>query len=190
MSQAEAVRALIEPVLSAEGLELFDCEVKPGLLRVAVDAHGGVDADRLAKVSNRLSHVLDERDPIPGRYTLEVTTPGLERPLRTPEHFRRAVGTLITVRTTGEPTGEAGSERRVQAVLESADDDGIVLGGRRITYDHIDRARTVFEWGPTPKPGQPSPRTGAKKTSPRTGAKKTSPRTGAKKTDNKKKAAS
>lgn len=160
MGQPEAVRALIEPVLAAEGLELFDCEVKPGLLRVTVDQPGGVDIDRLGQLSKRLSRLLDERDPIPARYTLEVTSPGLERSLRTPEHFRRSVGTEITVRTTGETEGE----RRVQGTLETVDDDGIVVvvkgappgaTRRRITYDHIDRARTVFEWGGQPKPGKP-----------------------------------
>ena len=85
--------------------------MKPGLLRVSVDGPGGVDIDRLGKLSKRLSQLLDEQDPIPSRYTLEVTSPGLERPLRTPEHFRKSVGTEITVRTTGEVEGE----RRAQA---------------------------------------------------------------------------
>jgi ribosome maturation factor RimP len=154
MGQAEAVRALVEPVLASEGLELFDCEVKPGLLRVTVDGPAGVDVDRLGQLSQRLSRLLDERDPIPGRYTLEVTSPGLERPLRTPEHFRRAVGELVTVRTTGEAAAEG--DRRIQGQLESADDSGIVIAGHRIAYDQIDRARTVFEWGGAPKPGKKS----------------------------------
>jgi ribosome maturation factor RimP len=181
MGQAETVRALVEPVLADEGVELFDCELKPGLLRVTVDAPQGVDADRLGRLSKRLSRLLDEQDPIPGRYTLEVTSPGLERQLRTPEHFRRAVGTVISVRTTGETSGEgvAGgegrAERRVQGTLESADDEGIVVRAtdanangnagatRRITYDHIDRARTVFEWGGQPKPGKSGKTTTSKK---------------------------
>jgi ribosome maturation factor RimP len=150
MGQAEAVRALVEPVLAAEGLDLFDCELKPGLLRVTVDGPDGVDVDRLGRLSRRLSRLLDERDPIAERYTLEVTSPGLERPLRTPEHFRRAIGTEITVRTKGDVEGD----RRVQGRLEAADGDGITVGNRRIAYDQIDRARTVFEWGGQPKPGK------------------------------------
>lgn len=150
MGQAEDVRALIEPVLANEGLELFDCELKPGLLRVSVDGPGGVDIDRLGKLSKRLSHLLDEQDPIPTRYTLEVTSPGLERPLRTPEHFRKSIGTEVTVRTTGETEGE----RRAQGILEAADDQGITVAGRRIAYENIDRARTVFAWGGKPKPGK------------------------------------
>lgn len=152
MGQAEVVRALIEPVLANEGLELFDCEVKSGLVRITVDGPGGVDIDRLGRLSQRFSRLLDERDPIPNRYTLEVTSPGLERALRTPDHFRKAVGTEVTVRTTGEAAEEG--DRRTQGVLEAADDGGIVVAGRRIAYDNIDRARTVFQWGGQPKPGK------------------------------------
>ncbi len=125
MGQIEMVRELVEPVLAAEGLELFDCELKPGLLRVTVDAPGGVNIDRLGQLSQRLSRLLDERDPIASHYTLEVSSPGLERSLRTPEHFRKAVGTTITIRTRGEVEGD----RRVQGVLDSADDEGVVLAG-------------------------------------------------------------
>src|SRR6266511_5643590 len=126
MGQAEAIRALVEPVLADEGLELFDCELKPGLLRVTVDAKGGVDVGRLGDLSQRLSRLLDERDPITGRYTLEVTSPGLEHPLRTPEHFRRALGKVVAVRLTGDAVVSEG-DRRVQGTLESADPDGIVV---------------------------------------------------------------
>src|SRR5438445_1098917 len=152
MGQAELIRALVEPVLTAQGLELFDCEVKPGLVRVSVDVEGGgsVDVDRLGKLSQRLSRLLDEQDPVAERYTLEVTSPGLERQLRTPEHFRKAIGTEITVRTTGE----ADVQRRVQGILTAVDDEGVVVGDRRISYQHIDRARTVFQWGGQPKPGK------------------------------------
>jgi ribosome maturation factor RimP len=150
MGQIEMVRELVEPVLAAEGLELFDCELKPGLLRVTVDAPGGVNIDRLGQLSQRLSRLLDERDPIASRYTLEVSSPGLERALRTPEHFQKAVGTVVTIRTRGEVEGD----RRVQGILDSADDQGVVLAGRRITYEQIDRARTVFDWGGQPPPGK------------------------------------
>ena len=171
MGQAEDVRALIEPVLASEGLELFDLELKSGLLRVAVDGPNGIDIDRLGQLSQRFSRLLDERDPIPNRYTLEVTSPGLERALRTPEHFRKAVGTEISVRTTGEAAEDG--DRRTQGVLEAADDDAITIrahGGpdgptaRRIPYSQIDRARTVFQWGGQPKPGQKNPKSRQRRT--------------------------
>jgi ribosome maturation factor RimP len=70
--------------------------------------------------------------------------------LRTPAHFRRFIGAAVAVRTTPQAEGE----RRIEGVLTEADEDGIVVDGRRLAYREIDRARTVFEWGPTPKTGK------------------------------------
>ena len=168
MGPAEVVRDLVEPLLIDDGLELVDCELKPGLLRITVDGPEGLDADTLGQTSRRLSRLLDDRDPIEGRYTLEVSTPGLERTLRTPEHFRRAVGALVSVRTHPETDGE----RRVKGTLTSADDAGIVVttttesdrqSSRTIAYADIERARTVFEWGPQPKPGSKPTKKAAQK---------------------------
>jgi ribosome maturation factor RimP len=144
------VRALVAPVLGDLGADLFDVELTAGLLRISIDrADGtGVDLDLITAASERISEVLDaEPDLIPGRYSLEVSSPGLERPLRTPEHFRRFVGTTISVKTTPDVEGE----RRVQATLDAADDEGITLAGRRLAYAQIEKARTVFEWGGQPK---------------------------------------
>jgi ribosome maturation factor RimP len=93
---------------------------------------------------------------MPGqRYTLEVSSPGVERPLRTPRHFIRAVGETVTIRTT---TGSQG-ERRLTGRVAAADPDGFVLdgddlpvGGRRFSYAEVERARTVFEWGGQRRP--------------------------------------
>lgn len=149
MDPASRVRELVEPALAAEGLELVDAQFSNGALQIFVDRPGGIDLDAIAAVSSIVSHLLDEHDPVPGRYTLEVSSPGVERPLRRPEHFRRFVGTTVAVKTH---PGVAG-ERRVQGVLEAADDDGVVVAGRRLAYGDVERARTVFEWGPAPKPG-------------------------------------
>jgi len=153
----ERVRAAIEPWLASRDLELFDVEHGAGLLRVLVDRAGGVDLEALAEATRAISVILDDVDPIPGRYTLEVSTPGLERPLRTPTHFAGAVGTKVTVKTS------SGEERRVAGTLTAADQGGITLtteaGERRLGYDEIEKARTVFEWGPAPKPGKGTSRT-------------------------------
>jgi ribosome maturation factor RimP len=146
---ATRVRELIEPVLAAGGFELVDVQFARGALQIFVDRPGGIDLDAVAAVSTTVSQLLDEADPIPGTYTLEVSSPGLERPLRRPEHFRRFVGTTVAVKTLPEVEGE----RRIQGALEAADDEGIVVAGRRLRYDEVERARTVFEWGPAPKPG-------------------------------------
>ena len=149
MDPATRVRELVEPVLAAEGLELVDALFARGALQIFVDRPGGIDLEAISAVSATVSRLLDEHDPVPGHYTLEVSSPGLERPLRRPEHFRRFVGTTIAVKTRPDVAGE----RRLQARLDAADDEGIVVGGRTLSYEEIERARTVFEWGAAPKPG-------------------------------------
>ena len=91
-----------------------------------------------------------------------MSSPGLERPLRTPAHFRASIGTPISLKVTAD-----GTTRRDRAVLVDADDDGSQVdidGAReRVDYGDIVQARTVFEWGPAPKPGKPgSPKVSAR----------------------------
>ena len=149
MDPATRVRELVEPVLEAEGLELVDALLAGGALQIFVDRPGGIDLDAISAVTTTVSALLDEHDPIPGRYTLEVSSPGLERPLRRPEHFRRFVGTTVAVKTRPGTDGE----RRARGLLEAADGEAIVIAGRRLAYGEIERAHTVFEWGAAPKPG-------------------------------------
>jgi ribosome maturation factor RimP len=156
MSQPDAVAAAIEPVLAARGLELVDVEIKGAgrarTLRVVVDREGGVDLDGLTAASEVVSPLLDELgdDGVAGPYTLEVTSPGLERPLRRPDHFRRAVGEAVVVKTA-EP-----DPHRHRGVLTAAGESGIdlMVDGMpvHVSYDVIRDARTTFEWGPKPKP--------------------------------------
>ena len=145
---------VLSPLLEARGLDLIDVELHGGDLTVFVDRPGGIDLETLGEASRAVSAALDEIDPLPGRYTLAVSSPGLERRLRTPAHFTRAVGEAVTVRING---GTA-DVRRVSGTLESADETGCTLvgpdlpdGSLRIAYGEIERARTVFEWGPQPK---------------------------------------
>jgi ribosome maturation factor RimP len=156
MTVVERVRAVVSPLLADLGLEVYDVEHAGGTLRITVDREGGVDLDTIALATRIVSRELDHTDPMPGRYTLEVTSPGLERNLRTPAHFERAVGTVVNVRTHPDVEGE----RRVRGELVVADDDGVTVRQddgveRRLRYDEIERARTVFEWGPTPRPAKP-----------------------------------
>jgi len=162
VATSEALRELLEPLLDADGLELVDAQVGPGLVRVLVDRPGGIDLETVSHATERVSAALDAADPIPGRYTLEVSSPGIERPLRTPDHFERAVGSVISVKTTPARDGE----RRLEGRLLAADADGITIaapnggdpggGELRIHYGDIDRARTVFEWPGEPKPSSPT----------------------------------
>ncbi len=155
---AGRVRDLVEPPLTADGFEIVDIEHShtssggAGRLRISVDRAGGIDLDAVSEATRRISALLDEHDVVPGTYALEVSSPGIERPLRTPEHFARFVGTTVAVRTKAGAEGE----RRVEGELEAADDEGVVVAGRRLSYDEIDRARTVFVW-PARKPG-PQPK--------------------------------
>ena len=155
----DRVRALVEPVVSDLGLEIYDLEQRGGTLRVMIDtppgSESGVSLDTIAVVTRLVSRELDHEDPIPGKYTLEVTSPGVERVLRTPHHFTREVGKRITVRLA-DPSVE---QRRVEGLLSSCDGSVIVLdtdaGPLTIDISAIDKAKTIFEWGPAPKPGGP-----------------------------------
>jgi ribosome maturation factor RimP len=163
MSTIDRVRPLVEPIVAAAGLALYDLDLNGGVLRVVVDQPDGVGMDAITRVTRELSRALDETDPIDSRFTLEVSSPGLERVLRTPAHFASAVGTTVSVKTVPGSPGD----RRLQGALLSVEDDGITLAGaveddepRRVAFGDIERARTVFEWGPGPKPGAPrNPRT-------------------------------
>lgn len=156
MPTVATVEDLVRRALAEVGddVEVVDVEVKAKLVRVTLDRPEGVDLELLTLANRILSAALDLCDPIPGRYSLEVSSPGLERLLRTPEHFARHVGTQISVKTRPGVPGE----RRFRGELTAADDAGITVAieageSRRLDYGAIERARTIFEWG-SPPPGQ------------------------------------
>ena len=167
MSQEQRLRDLVEPLLAPQGLELVDLELKPKLVRITVDRPGGIDLDTISDVTQLVSSLLDAHDPLPSSYALEVSSPGLERPLRTPEHFRRFQGSTVSVKTRPEVEGE----RRVEGVLADVDDTGFTVRvgdaqgetARRLSYADVEKARTTFEWGPPPKPGKVGSRPAKKK---------------------------
>lgn len=121
----ERVRSLAEPVLARHEAELVDLVLRRGrtqLVRIVADRAGGIDLDTCAQVSEEVSRLLDAEDPIPGRYTLEVTSPGLDRPLRTPGDFRKNLGQRVrivlarsqvegTVKEVGEETVTLATDR-------------------------------------------------------------------------------
>jgi ribosome maturation factor RimP len=147
MEQAEA---LVGPVVEAAGLEIVDVtfrrESGRRILRVVVDRPGGVDLDAISELSERISRRLDLEGFAPGPYTLEVTSPGIERPLRAPVDFERRVGERVKVKTTEPVEGS----RVLVGALVSADAEAIVVasegGERRVPYDRIASARTVADW--------------------------------------------
>jgi ribosome maturation factor RimP len=157
----ESLSQLISDYLAAERLELDDLEMlgqgRGRILRVVVDGPD-VGVDHLAELSRSISRLLDHESDLDGSYTLEVTSPGLERKLRTPAHFSKSVGREITVKTRAEIEGD----RRHTGVLVEADDLGIVMdtagGRRRLDFDQVTSARTVFRWERAPKPGKKAAR--------------------------------
>ena len=170
MTVVDRVRDLVQPLLTERDMDLYDVELAGRELRVVVEpgsAGGSLDLDALSDVTRALSRALDEADPINSAYTLEVTSPGLERTLRTPHHFTRAVGETVKVKTRPSASGED-ADRRVEGLLAAADDGGITVRTavddegapveRRLSYDDIERARTIFEWGPGAKPGGRKPK--------------------------------
>lgn len=155
--RVDSLAGVIEPVLASLGLELFDLELTGSgsgrILRVVVDRDRGVDLDAITAATEAVSPALDAQPSLlSGPYALEVSSPGLERPLRRPDHYRRAVGSTVSVKTRDDQ----GAARRVRGVLASADDQGFTLEGdagtERIAYTDVTQARTVFEWGPEPLP--------------------------------------
>jgi ribosome maturation factor RimP len=156
------MRETIAPAMAALEVELVDIEHVGATVRVVIDRPGGVDLEVISRATRQISHLLDEVDPMADRYTLEVSSPGLERPLRVPAHFVRAIGSTISVKTVSGVDGD----RRVTGLLLSAGDDEIEVevdapseARRRVRYTDIEKARTVFAWGPSPKPGGGKART-------------------------------
>ncbi len=152
----ERVRHVVESSLTAAGFELVDIERQGAVLRITLDlTEGGIDLERVTAATRLVSDLLDDADLLGDRTTLEVSSPGIERALRTPAHFRRFVGTEVAVKTRPGTEGE----RRVDGVLDAADDESVVVAGRRLAYDDIERAHTVFIW-----PSGSGRPTGAKRT--------------------------
>ncbi|MEI8022937.1 MAG: ribosome maturation factor RimP [Actinomycetota bacterium] len=158
------ISELVTPIVIDLGLDLYDLEFVSGVVRVVVDTKpgmlgengqpAGVDLEKIGLLTRLISKEFDHSEPVPGRYTLEVTSPGLERNLRLPRHYIREVNKIINVRLTAPL--ETGGERRVQGVLVSADDREITVRNSsdvevKISYATIDRAKTVFKFETTSK---------------------------------------
>lgn len=144
---------VIRPVVETMGLELVEVamvrESGRRVLRVFVDREGGVDLDTVAEASERIGRRLDLEgfQPGPGPYSLEVSSPGVERPLRRQDEFRRHVGERVKVRTRSPVDGASVHTGRLVAAGET--DVTVATDGGEVTlsYDDISSARTVFEWG-------------------------------------------
>jgi ribosome maturation factor RimP len=157
MGALEEVRDLAEAITRRRSIRLWDIELggQPGrsVVRVFVEADGGIDLDTVTQVSEEISRGLDLKDPIPGSYTLEVSSPGLERNLRLPEHFTRSIGREVVVKTKEIVYGNS---HRLEGEVIGVDDEKVRIGLSKdeidIPIEEIKSARTVFEWGERPVP--------------------------------------
>jgi ribosome maturation factor RimP len=149
MAGTDTLETALEPICSSLGVELIDLELAGRSLQLTIERADPIDLELIAEVTRIVSGFLDEHEALApsGHYDLEVSSPGLERRLRRPEHFRRAIGESVTVRTLAGAEGA----RRLEGVVASVDEVGFTLGlseteTRHLRFDEIERARTVFDW--------------------------------------------
>ena len=135
----DTVAALARPIVEEKGCSLWDVEyVKEAgewFLRLYIDKPGGVGIDDCEAVSRPVSDLLDERDPIPGSYTFEVSSAGLERALRRPEHFAACMGQKVDVKLYRPLEGK----REFTGLLENYQDGAVTVDGR--TFEKKDVAQ-------------------------------------------------
>ena len=146
---AERVWEIAEPLIIQEGLEMIDVEYRREprgmVLRLYLDREGGVSLDDLTRVSRQLGDLLDVHQTVPGSYTLEVSSPGINRRLRRPDHFQRYLGKPVRVRTVTPVDGQ----RVFSGSLEAVEADGIRVrwneGSRFIGFADIAQANYQAE---------------------------------------------
>lgn len=155
-TQVDDIWKLVEPYLAAEQLELDDLELsghgRGRVLRVTVDGED-VNIDRLADLSRNLSRLLDNETDIEGQYQLEVSSPGLERKLKRPTHYRKSLGREVVTKVA-----EGDTKTTLRGKLAAADDSSFTMevedgASRVVSYEDVITAKTVFRWEKAPKPG-------------------------------------
>lgn len=147
---SERLHAVIEPAVTALGYELVGVEHlsqgRHSVLRIYIDREDGVTVDDCARVSHQVSGALDVEDPIKGQYTLEVSSPGLDRPLFTIDHYRRFAGELAEIRLAAPRDGR----RKFKGILRGVEGDAVIIEveGEAVALplNEIEKAHLVHEW--------------------------------------------
>ncbi|HET9730045.1 MAG TPA: ribosome maturation factor RimP [Acidimicrobiia bacterium] len=156
-AKIEALRTAVEPAVAALGLDLYDIEVQgaPGAatVRITITKPTGVDLDAITAATRAVEPLVDAADPVNGSYLLEVSSPGIERTLRRREHYEGARDEQVSVKYH-----TADGPRRVHGCLTTVAEDHITVDDTDIPFADITQARTVFDWGPAPRPGKPRAR--------------------------------
>lgn len=143
----DSLRGLFEPVVTAMGYELVGVErvgASPAaLIRLYIDSETGITLDDCEQVSKQISALLDVEDPIPGSYTLEVSSPGLDRPLFTPEHYQRFTGSTVKMSLIQPFAGR----RRLTGKLLGIQDGSVIIlvdsDEYRIPFDQVKKTRLI-----------------------------------------------
>lgn len=149
MRAPDRVTKLIRPIVEGLGFEFVGAEYHParreGLLRIYIDSPNGIDVDDCARVSHQVSGALDVEDPIAGEYVLEVSSPGLDRPIFEWSDFARFTGEQARIRLHGLVDGR----RKLQGRIVGAQGDAVVIDeqGHPVTvaFSDIDRAFVELE---------------------------------------------
>ena len=142
---------MLEPVVTGMGYELVEIEYNPssrhGVLRLYIDHEDGIQLDDCTDVSNQVSALLDVEDPIPGHYNLEVSSPGMDRPLRGIRDYERFAGEVVKIKTAMAIDGRRNFKGRLRGV--EGDEISIECDGRQyvLPLASIEKARLVPEFG-------------------------------------------
>ncbi|GAA7257844.1 ribosome maturation factor RimP [Helicobacter pylori] len=124
------------------GCELYDVvmlkEFNQDILRVFITSKEGITLNQCQEVSELISPLLDVEEPIASNYILEVSSPGVERVLKKPQHFKFSIGERIEVKRMDKTI--------LEGVLEASDEEGFVINGEKIPYSQTKRVKTLFQW--------------------------------------------
>ena len=139
---------LIEPVIAAQGMEILEIEYRREsvgwVLRIFLDSERGISVEDCAEISRIAGDLLDVADLIQAPYNLEVSSPGIDRPLRKPEHFQKYIGNIIEARTISPIE----NRRNFRGELKQASSEGVVIeceaGSYSIPMSLIERARLLY----------------------------------------------
>ncbi|RDU69952.1 ribosome maturation factor RimP [Helicobacter cholecystus] len=124
------------------GCELYDVvmlkEFNQDILRVFITSKEGITLNQCQEVSELISPLLDVEEPIASNYILEVSSPGIERVLKKPQHFKFSIGERIEVKRMDKTI--------LEGMLEASDEEGFVINGEKIPYSQTKRVKTLFQW--------------------------------------------
>ncbi|MDR0408367.1 MAG: ribosome maturation factor RimP [Campylobacteraceae bacterium] len=132
----------IEKLIENCGVKLYDAEsvTENGrkIFRIYITSEDGINLGKCEEISKILSPIFDLNPPVSGHYYLEVSSPGIERSLKLPKHFKASIGEKVKIRLDNDES--------IEGAIKDADDDGVEIDKKKILYKNIKKARTYFEW--------------------------------------------